>query len=176
VNSYLIIASDLPALEGPSMKARDVFDLMHRNGCWEFPERSGQAKLRAGDRILFYLGSKVRAVVAEATVAGPAVPIEKDSPVTFDRNRFPFFHWRMPLKDFRLYPSEKANLDLIMELSFARTSTVTRPYVGLLLRVGMRTLTDDDVELIRSRAGIASGHRLNPKCAGGRGAKPRRPK
>lgn len=154
MNNYLIIASDLPALEGPSMKARDVFDLMHRNSCWEFPERSGQAKLKAGDRLVFYLGSKVRAVVAEATVAGPALPINKESPVTFDRHRFPFFRWRMPLEDFRLYPSERADLDLIMELSFARTSTVTRPYVGLLLRVGMRTLTDADVELIRDRAGV----------------------
>lgn len=153
--NYLIIASNLPALEGPSMNARNVFDLMRHHSCWEFPERSQQAKIKAGDQFHFYLGSKGnRAIIAEATVAGPAVPIEKASPITFDRNLFPFFHWRLPLRDFQLYPTDKANLDLIMELSFAKNSTVTRPYVGLLLRVGMRTLTEDDVKLIRATAGV----------------------
>jgi len=140
------------------MKARSVFDLMHHHRCWEFPERSGQAKLKTGDLLLFYLGSRVRCIVGEAVVAGPAVPIEKDSPVTFDRNLFPFFAWRMPLDNFEVYSGDGANLDLLMELSFARSSTVTRPYIGLLLRVGMRTLTDEDVKLIRGRAGyVKSG-------------------
>jgi len=35
------------------MKAQDVFDLMHRSSCWEFPEQSGKAKLMASDRTLF---------------------------------------------------------------------------------------------------------------------------
>lgn len=135
------------------MKARSVFELMHQHRCWEFPERSGQAKLKTGDQLLFYLGSRVRCIVGEARVAGPAVPIAKDSPVTFDRNLFPFFAWRMPLEDFEIYPTDGADLDLLMELSFAKSSTVTRPYIGLLLRVGMRTLTDEDVKLIRGRAG-----------------------
>lgn len=64
MSSYLIIASDLPALDGPPMKAREVFQLMHQHRCWEFPERSGQGKLKEGDQLLFYLGSKVRAIVA----------------------------------------------------------------------------------------------------------------
>ena len=156
MSDYLIVASDLPALEGRPMKAQDVFGLMHQHRCWEFPERSSQAKLRLGDRVLFYLGSKVQAIVAEAIVAGPAIPIERDSPVTFDRNRFPFFVWRMPMKQFQLYPTQGANLDIIMELSFAKASTVTRPYIGLLLRVGMRTLTEQDVEVIRARAGCVA--------------------
>jgi len=126
---------------------------MHKNRCWEFPYRSQQAKLKPGDLLLFYLGSKVRHIVGEATVAGPAIPIEKDSPATFDRNCFPFFVWRMPLRDFVLYESDKADLDLIMKLSFAQRGKVTRPFVGLLLRVGMRTLTAEDVELVRQVAG-----------------------
>lgn len=89
--NYLIIASDLPALEGKPMKARAVFDLMHRHNCWEFPERSGQAKLKPGDRVAFYLGGQVKSVVGEAVVTGPAILIGKDSRVTFDRNCFPFF-------------------------------------------------------------------------------------
>lgn len=152
---YLVIASDLPALEGRPMKARSVLDLMHQHRRWEFPERSGQAKLKKGDRLFFYLGSGVRCIVGEAVVAGPAQPIGKDSPVTFDRNLFPYFVWRMPLEDFQMYPGDGANLDLLMELSFARNSTVTRPYVGLLLRVGMRALTEEDVVLIRKRGGAS---------------------
>ena len=152
--NYLIIASDLPALEGRPLKALDVFDLMRQHGCWEFPETSGQAKLRPGDRVFFYLGSKVQSIVGEALVDGPAIPIDKASPETFDRNRFPFFRWRMPMKQFELYSTRGANLDLLMELSFAKNSTVTRPYIGLLLRVGMRTLTEEDVSLIRARAGF----------------------
>lgn len=157
MSNYLVIASDLPALEGRPMKARAVFDLMRQHRCWEFPERSGQAKLKPGDRLFFYLGSGVRCIVGEAVVAGPAAPIGKDSPVTFDRSLFPFFAWRMPLEGFVVYPSEGANLDVLMELSFARNSTVTRPYIGLLLRVGMRTLSEDDVPFIRARAGVAVG-------------------
>ncbi|MFN8612916.1 MAG: hypothetical protein U0931_35585 [Vulcanimicrobiota bacterium] len=152
--SYLIIASDLPALEGRPMKANDVLELMRHHGCWEFSERSSQAKLRAGDRVFFYLGSKVQAIVGEAEVQGPAIAIDKGSPETFDRNRFPFFRWRMPMKQFEFYPIRGANLDLLMELSFPRNSPVTRPDIGLLLRVGMRTLTEEDVNLIRSRAGF----------------------
>ena len=155
MSSYLIIASDLPALEGKPMRATDVFALMRQHGCWEFPERSQQAKLKPGDLLLFYLGSKVRHIVGEATVAGPATPIVKNSPVTFDRDRFPFFAWRMPMAGFALYPSDKADLDLLMKLSFAQGGKVTRPFIGLLLRVGMRTLTDADVDLIRGKAGSA---------------------
>lgn len=56
------------------------------------------------------------------------------------------------MRDWELYPTRSADLDMIMELSFTRSSTVTRPFVGLLLRVGMRRLTEEDVELIRCRA------------------------
>lgn len=137
------------------MKALDVLELMRQHHCWEFPERSGQARLQPEDRVLFYLGSRVQAVVGEARVAGPAVAIEKSSSETFDRSRFPFFAWRMPMKNFILYPTGGANLDTLMELSFAKSSTVTRPYIGLLLRVGLRVLTDEDVDLIRLRSGLA---------------------
>lgn len=146
------MVSDLPALEGKALPARGVFDLMQQHSCWEFPERSQQAKLRESDRLFFYLGSKVKHIVAEATVAGSAVPITKDSPTTFDRNLFPYFVWRRPLRDFKLYGGNGANLEMIMNLSFASKSTVTRSYIGLLLRVGMRTLTEEDAILIREHA------------------------
>jgi len=149
---YLIMASDLPALEGRPMKAQDVFNLMRDHSCWEFPESSQQAKLKEGDQLFFYLGSKVKHIVAEATVAGAAIPITKESPITFDRNLFPYFVWRCPLRDFQLYEGSAANLDMMMNLSFACKTTVTRPYIGLLLRVGMRTLTQEDAELIRRSA------------------------
>lgn len=55
------------------------------------------------------------------------------------------------MRDWELYPTRSADLDMIMKLSFARSSTVTRPFVELPLRVGMRRLTEEDVELIRSR-------------------------
>jgi len=152
VTHYLIMASDLPALEGRPMKAQDVFNLMQQHNCWEFPETSQQAKLKEGDQLFFYLGSKVKHIVAEATVAGSATPINKESPTTFDRNLFPYFVWRRPVRDFRLYEGNGANLDMIMNLSFAAKSTVTRPYIGLLLRVGMRTLSPEDAELIREHA------------------------
>ena len=160
--SYLLIASDLPALDGPALNARDVFDLMHKHRCWEFPPTGQQAKLKEGDLLLFYLGSKVKHIVGQATVAGPAVPIKKDSPITFDRDRFPFFVWRIPLQDFVLYPSAGADLDFLMQLSFAKGSKVTRPYVGLLLRVGMRTLTAEDITLIQQAAGAP----MLPQAAG----------
>lgn len=150
-SNYLLIASDLPPLEGPKMPALEVFQLMQRHSCWEFPAQSGQARLREGDRVFFYLGSKVRRIVGEAEVAGPALAIQSSTPATFDRNRFPFFVWRMPMRNFLSYQSETADLDFLMELSFARNSTVTRPYVGLLLRVGMRSLTEEDVKLIHQR-------------------------
>lgn len=35
---------------------------------------------------------------------------------------------------------------------FVKNSTVERKYIGLLLRSGVRKLTEDDVELIRKRA------------------------
>lgn len=152
MNHYLIMVSDLPALEGRAMPARDVFNLMHQHSCWEFPEKSQQARLQEGDRLYFYLGSKVKHIVAEATVAGPSIAIVKGSPTTFDRNRFPYFVWRRPLRDFKLYEGNGANLDMMMNLSFASKSTVTRPYIGLLLRVGMRKLTEEDTEMIRSHA------------------------
>lgn len=152
MTNYLIMASDLPALEGKSLPATEVFNLMHQHSCWEFPERSQQARLQEGDQLFFYLGGKVKHIIAEATVAGPAVPITKDSPTTFDRNLFPYFIWRRPLRNFQLYEGNGANLDMVMRLSFASKSTVTRPYIGLLLRVGMRKLTLDDAELIRQMA------------------------
>lgn len=49
MTNYLIMASNLPALEGRPMKAQDVFQLMHQHSCWEFPESSQQVKLREGD-------------------------------------------------------------------------------------------------------------------------------
>lgn len=38
-----------------------------------------------------------------------------------------------------------------MELSFAQEKEITRPYIGLLLRVALRPLTDDDLAYLRSR-------------------------
>ena len=155
MNHYLIMASDLPALEGRPMKAQDVFNLMRDHSCWEFPESSQQAKLKEGDQLFFYLGSKVKHIVAEATVAGLATPITMESPITFDRNIFPYFVWRRPLRNFQVYEGAGADLDMMMNLSFASKTTVTRPYIGLLLRVGMRTLTEEDAKMIRAHAAVS---------------------
>lgn len=47
----------------------------------------------------------------------------------------------------------------MMELSFAREKQVSRPYVGLLLRVGLRKLTDADVRFLRGRVGLTTADR-----------------
>ena len=151
--AYLIVAADLPSIEGGKLSSQEVFDLMHSHSCWEFPAVSGQAKLKKGDLLFFYLGGKARRIVGEAVVQGERVAITKDSVKTFDRSLYPYFVWRMPVKNFNLYESNAANLDFLMQLSIAKSSKVTRPYVGLILRVGMRSLSADDVQMIRTTVG-----------------------
>ena len=150
--NYLIIASDIIPIEGDRMPAPEVFDLMMRSGCWEFPASAPHLSLlKEGDRLVFYLGGNhARYFAGEATIAGDFQEITKASPATFDRKLIPFFKWRLPLAKIERYPERAAGLDEMMGLSFAREKEVSRPYIGLLLRVGTRELTDADVTYLRN--------------------------
>ena len=154
---FLIIASDIQPFEGPHIKAPDVLDLMMKHQCWEFPAAAPHlSKLTPGSRLVFYLGGNhARYLAGEAVIDGEFQEIKKNSPVTFDRATVPFFHWRLPLRDLRRYEGKSAGLDTLMKLSFAKEK-VTRPYIGLLLRVGLRPLTEEDLEVIRKDAGLVA--------------------
>ncbi|MEW6281977.1 MAG: hypothetical protein AB1758_25455 [Candidatus Eremiobacterota bacterium] len=156
--NHLIIASDVHPYDGPLISAPDVYRLMMEHRCWEFPTAATYLeRLRAGDRLVFYLGgNRGRYFAGEARVAGDIEEITVRSSVTFDRKHVPFFRWRLPLAEIREYPPGRAGLDDMMELSFAREKEVTRPYIGLLLRVGRRDLTDADVALLRQRVGLVN--------------------
>lgn len=152
--SFLIIASDIPPLDGDKVKAPDVYKLMMDHECWEFPPSAPHlSQLKKGDTLVFYLGGNhARYFAGEAVVAGEFEEITRKSAVTFDREKIPFFRFRLPLTKIERYPPEAIGLDDMMELSFAKEKKVTRPYVGLLLRVGMRKLTEADVKLLRDRS------------------------
>lgn len=152
--NYLIIASDIPPLEGEALKAPDVYNFMMDHSCWEFPPAAPHlSQLKKGDTLVFYLGGNhARYFAGEAVVAGEGDEITKKSPTTFDRTKIPFFHWRLPLTQIKRYPPEATSLDDMMDLSFAKEKEISRPYIGLLLRVGMRKLTDEDVKLLRDRS------------------------
>ena len=47
-------------------------------------------------------------------------------------------------------------MDTVEQLSFVKSSTVERKYIGLLLRSGVRKLTEKDVELVREKAVAAA--------------------
>ncbi len=150
--SYLIIASDIIPIEGDRMPAPEVYELMMKSRCWEFPASAPHLNLlKTGDRLVFYLGGNhARYFAGEATIDGDFQEITKSSPVTFDRKLIPFFHWRIPLTKIERFPPGVIGLDEMMGLSFAREKEVTRPYIGLLLRVGMRKLTEADLTYLRN--------------------------
>ncbi len=153
--NFLIIASDIIPLEGERMPAPEVYDLMMKFRCWEFPASATHLDLlKPGARLVFYLGGNhARYFAGEATVEGDFQELTKASPATFDRKLIPFFHWRLPLSRIERYPPRAAGLDEMMELSFAKEKEVTRPYIGLLLRVGMRKLTEADLTYLRRCVG-----------------------
>ncbi len=134
------------------MSGPEVYELMMQHHCWEFSDGSPHfKKMDSGDTLIFYLGGqKGRYIAGEACIAGPAAAITENSPVTFDRNKVPYFTWRIPLARIRRYEPKKYGLEVVEQLSFARTTKVERKYIGLLLRNGCRVLTDEDVGLIRS--------------------------
>ncbi len=152
--NFLIIASDIPPLEGEAVKAPDVYNLMMDHACWEFPPAAPHlSQLKKGDTLVFYLGGNhARYFAGEAVIAGEFEEIGKKSTTTFDRVKIPFFHFRLPLTRIERYAPGATSLDDMMDLSFAKEKEITRPYIGLLLRVGMRKLTDEDVALLRKRA------------------------
>ncbi len=80
-----------------------------------------------------------------ATVADKPAPINDHSPVTFNRQEIPYFSWRLPLKKVQRFTPGRLGLEIVEELSFAKDSTVERKYIGLLLRGGVRVLTQDDL-------------------------------
>lgn len=156
--SFLVMASDVVAFDAARIKAPDVFDLMMTHECWEFSERTPHRReMAVGDTFIFYLGGNHgRYIAGEATMDGPIEPITKSSAETFNRDQVPFFTLRAPVRGIVRYKAGQVTIDTIAELSFVRESTVERKYIGLLLRSGVRRLTDADVELIRSRASIVS--------------------
>ncbi len=85
-------------------------------------------------------------------MAGDLQPITSSSPATFDRRQVPFFTIRVPLCEIRRYPAKCLDMETVSSLSFVKNSTVERKYIGLLLRSGVRKLTDQDLELIRDQA------------------------
>lgn len=152
--NFLIIASDIQTLEGEPLKAPDVYKLMMDHACWEFPPTAPHlGHIQKGDTLVFYLGGiYARYFAGEAVVAGEFEQITSKSATTFERKSVPFFHFRLPLAKIERYTPEATSLDDMMELSFAREKEITRPYIGLLLRVGMRKLTDADLQFLRQRA------------------------
>lgn len=151
---YFLIASDLKPFEGKALSGADIFDLMMEHECWEFTDSAPHfKKMEPDDTLVFYLGSpKGRYIAGEAQVAAPAKPIEKNSPKTFDRSQIPFFTWRMPIKNIKRYKPGVAGLGVVEKLSFAKNTKVERKYIGLLLRLGCRKLTAEDLRLIRKLA------------------------
>lgn len=149
--NFLIIASDIIPLEGERMPAPEVYELMMKFHCWEFPASAAHLdQLRPGARLVFYLGGNhARYFAGEATVEGEFQEITRHLPETFDRKLIPFFKWRLPLSKIERYSPRAAGLDEMMGLSFAKEKEVSRPYIGLLLRVGLRKLTDTDVAYLR---------------------------
>ncbi len=156
--SHLVVASTVRPFEGPPIKSPQVFELMTSHCCWEFADAAPLfRKIVPGDLLVFYLGgSGARYFAGEAKVAGLPQPIDHKSSMTFDREHVPFFHWRMPLSDIRRYPEHIAGLDVVERLSFARESSVDPKFIGLLLKLGIRTLTRSDVAAIRRSVGAPS--------------------
>ncbi|MBI3929090.1 MAG: EVE domain-containing protein [Armatimonadetes bacterium] len=149
---FLVIGSDIQPFEGSSIPAPEVYDLMMKHQCWEFTGSAPHLdKMKKGDRILFYLGgNQARYFAGEAEVAGEFESVGPKSGGAFDRKQIPFFAWRVPLREIRRYPPRRAGLDEMMDLSFVREKNVDRPYVGLLLRVGVREIAAGDLDRIRS--------------------------
>lgn len=154
--NYLFIASTIRPFDGQPSSGPDVYDLMMEHQCWEVTDSSPHfKKMTPGDTLVFYLGGpKGRYIAGEAVIASDAEAINKDSPVTFDRKQVPYFTQRIPLTKITRYQPGRAGLDVVERLSFAKTSTVERKYIGLLLRNGCRTLTDEDVALVRGVTAI----------------------
>lgn len=154
VANYLLIASTLRPFDGLPISGPAVYDLMMEHQCWEVTEAAPHfKKMKPGDILVFYLGGqRARYIAGEAVIAGDAVPITKDSTVTFDRNQVPYFTKRIPLRDIRRYEPGRLDLSVVERLSFAKSSPVERKYLGLLLRNGCRPLTDEDVEFVRACA------------------------
>jgi len=152
VAAFLVIANDLRPLDGKPLSAPDIFDLMMSHRCWEFTSSAPHfRKMQPGDSLVFYLGGNHRRYIAGmATVAGKPEPITDDSPVTFNRDEIPYFTWRLPIKDIKRFEPGVLGLEVVEQLSFVRNSTVERKYIGLLLRGGVRALTEEDVKTIAS--------------------------
>jgi len=155
VNSYLVIANKVQPFSGPALKSPEVFGLMMQHGCWEYTDQAPYfPSMQAGDALFFYLGGPgARYFAGEARVAGSGHPITKDSPRTFNRDHVPFYTWRLPLKDVVRYEPGQVGLETLEKVSWVVASPVERKFIGLLLRVGCRRLTDDDVLVIRGAAG-----------------------
>lgn len=154
--SYLVIASDITPFDGPKIRSTDVFDLMMDNNCWELTDRSPFRKeMKPGDTFVFYLGgTSGRYIAGEATIANEIEPITAKSSKTFDRSQVPFFTQRVPLTDIVRYEPKSADIDTLCKLSFVKNSPVERKYIGLLLRVGVRRLEDNDLKIIRKHAKV----------------------
>lgn len=156
MTAFLLIASDIVPFDGPKIRAPQVYALMMEHQCWELSERSPFRKeMKPGDTFVFYLGGQHgRYIAGEAKLAGEIQPITKESPVTFDRNQVPFFTLRVPVTDIVRYKPRSTSIDTIAKLSFVKASDVERKYIGLLLRGGVRKLTDGDLKIIRSAAEV----------------------
>jgi hypothetical protein len=158
MSNFLMVASDLSPFDSKPIKAPAIFELMMSHECWELSERSPhRGEMKAGDTFVFYLGgNQGRYIAGEAKLAGDLQPITASSPVTFDRRQVPFFTIRVPLCEIRRYPAKRLGMETVSSLSFVKNSTVERKYIGLLLRSGVRKLTDQDLELIRGQANSAA--------------------
>jgi len=152
MSNFLIIANTVRPFEGKPIGAPEVYDLMMHHGCWEYTDSVPCFKrMKQGDTLFFYLaGIKARYVAGEAAVGGEAQRIEKDSSVTFNREQVPFFASRLPLKSIRRYPPKAIGLGALKRLSFAVESDVPEKNFGLLIRVGVREITAQDAEMLRS--------------------------
>lgn len=150
---YLAIASDIKPFDDKPITAPEVFDLMMEHGCWEFGESAPHRRhMKKGDRLLFYLGGNHgRYLAGEAVIADAMTPIDDKSPTTFNRDKVPFFSFRVPLKRIRRYPPGELGVDTLAKLSFVRNSDVERKYIGLLLRGGVRKLEAADLALVEAQ-------------------------
>ena len=152
MSNYLVVANTVRPFDGRPISAPEVYDIMMRHECWEYTDSAPCFKrMKHYDTLFFYLaGTRARYVAGEALIKSAPQKIKEDSSVTFDREQVPFFSWRMPLAGIRRYPLNAVGIGVLKKLSFAMKSNVPEKYFGLLIRVGVREITKDDAEIIRS--------------------------
>jgi hypothetical protein len=147
--AYLVVINDIRLASG-LLSAHKIVEFLFQRGMWIFRAESPFVReFEPGKRLIFYIGGKTGAFVAECTIASGLLPMTDQVREEVQQIGLTWFTRFVKISEPRYLSPPRQMRQLLPRLNFV----ANKKYFGTSLRVGMRRLSRNDVDTILNNFG-----------------------